>query len=86
MTGSAYAGQLACSTASPEDTLGRSVKANPRLRDFQVKYLLGSNPSVSGGTFWEEQRPGVLMDIIGESVQRPFEVGNDITPPLLEGM
>src|SRR5262245_25063520 len=30
-------------------------------------------PSVSGGTFWEEQRPGVLMDIIGESVQHLFE-------------
>ena len=26
------------------------------------------------------------MDIIGESVQHPFEVGNDVVPPLLEGM
>src|SRR5918996_4971205 len=49
MTGSAYAGQLACSTASPEDTLERSVKANPRLQDFQVKYLPASSLSVAGG-------------------------------------
>lgn len=47
---------------------------------------LASNPSVSGGTFWEKQRPGVLLEIIGESVQHPVEVGHDVAPPLLEGM
>src|SRR5262245_3633487 len=54
--------------------------------ESQEKKQTERNPSVSGGTFWEEQRPGVLMEIIGELVQHPFEVGHDVAPPRLEGM
>jgi hypothetical protein len=43
------------------------------------------DPSVTGGTFWEEERPGVLRDILREMVQRPFEVADHLDLAFLQG-
>ena len=43
-------------------------------------------PSVSGGIGWKEEGERVLMDIEGELVEDPFEMGDHIHVPLFEGV
>jgi hypothetical protein len=52
----------------------------------QVGIVAGGNPSVSHGTAWKEERERILMDIVGELVQRLFEVCRHLDFPLLEGV
>jgi hypothetical protein len=42
--------------------------------------------TVSGGTCGEEERERILMDLMRELVQHPFEVGHHIDVALLQGM
>src|SRR5262249_42059544 len=48
--------------------------------------LHGCNYSVSGGSFWEEQGEGVLMEVQSKLVEDPFQMGDHIHLPLLEGV
>ena len=44
------------------------------------------NPSVSGGSFWEQQGEGILMDIQGQLVEDRFQVRDHIHLPFLQGV
>src|SRR6266511_5056966 len=44
----------------------------------QQKCCSTCNPSVSGGACWEEEWKRVLVEICGELVEDPFQVGHHI--------
>jgi len=52
----------------------------------QGKTDMQCNPSVTGGTFWVEERTGVLMDIQWETAQHPVEVADHIDLAFLQGV
>src|SRR4030042_1500324 len=61
------------------------IRVHPKTKPIRQR-LKGAKGSGYRAISWEQQREGVLVDILGKLVQDILELGGDINPLLFEGV